>query len=796
MVVKSVVKSSAVWMTAYAVMASVFIGAFPVASAQQLPESSGPESSPESSPESTPESITPETSRPERSQASAILQLTQVTPGTSRAGGGLRPRIGLVLSGGGARGAAHVGVLKVLEELRIPIDAVAGTSMGAVVGGLYASGLSALEVEQTLLSLDWQESFRDQSPRRALGFRRKQDDRNFLVRYALGIDGDGFKLPKGLIQGQKLAQVLRMATLPVVEIEDFDKLPIPFRAVATDLETGAEVVMASGDLVTAMRASMSAPGVFVPTERDGRLLADGGMVHNLPIAVAQQMNVDMLIVVDVSFPMYARDELTSPIEMTLQGSAIMIRSRTLEERTKLTERDIVIDPQLGTYGSADFTQVEQVRALGEDAARAMIPRLRELSLDETGYQIYLAGRNPRVVEPRVVSFVRTDSAGRRYQQLVSDVMRDVIGKPLDKYLVENRLRELYAIDLFESVDYVVVEEGAKAGLEFHLRRKSWGPNYVRFGLNIEDNFEGNSRYNVAARFIATEINSLNGEWLTDLQIGEHPRFYTEFYQPLGYGHRYFVAPHIDVGVRNVEVRDASGRATEYRVRENAVGLDVGRELGNWGEWRVGVFRGSGSSRVRIGDPALPDTNFSSGGYFARLSYDTLDSIYFPREGQQYSAEWIGQRESVGSDRQSDRVLFAGTIAQSFGKSTVILAADVGATLNNPTFAQDYFPLGGFLNLSGLGTGEISGPQFGVGRLMYYRQIGSGGSSALDVPLYAGVSLEAGNVWQQKSDMSFDDLRKNVGVFLGADTILGPVYLGAGADENGESAFYLFLGRTF
>ncbi|HTE40872.1 MAG TPA: patatin-like phospholipase family protein [Steroidobacteraceae bacterium] len=724
------------------------------------------------------------------------LRVAQVTPGAAVANGGLRPRIGLVLSGGGARGAAHVGVLKVLEELRIPIDAVAGTSMGAVVGGLYASGLSAREVEDTLLSLDWQESFSDQSPRRALGFRRKQDDRNFLVRYALGIDSDGFKLPKGLIQGQKLAQVLRAATLPVIEVDDFDRLPIPFRAVATDLETGAEVVMGSGDLVTAMRASMSAPGVFVPTEREGRLLADGGMVHNLPIAVAQQMNVDMLIVVDVSFPLYTRDELTSPIEMTLQGSAIMIRSRTLEERSKLTERDIVIDPQLGTYGSVDFTRVEQVRALGEDAARAMIPRLRQYSLDQAGYQSYLAGRSPRVTEPRVISFVRTDAAGGRYQQMVSDVMRDVVGKPLDKYFVESRLKELYAIDLFESVDYTVVEDGPRTGLEFHLRRKSWGPTYVRFGLNIEDNFEGNSRYNVAARFIATELNSLNGEWLTDLQVGDNPRFYTEFYQPLGYGHRYFVSPHIDLSVRNVEVHDENDRVTEYRVRENAVGFDVGRELGNWGEWRVGVFRGSESSRVRVGDPTLPETNFSSGGYFGRISYDTLDSIYFPREGAQYTIEWNGQRESVGSDRVSDRVLAGATIAQSFGKSTIIVAANVGATLNTETFPQDYFQLGGFLNLSGLGTGEISGPHYGIGRVMYYRKIGSGGSNALDVPLYAGVSLEAGNVWQQKRDMSVNDLRKNIGVFLGADTILGPVYLGAGADEHGESAFYLYLGRTF
>jgi len=731
--------------------------------------------------------------------ASAAVQPTADAPQSTsqpQLNGAIRPRIGLVLSGGGARGVAHVGVLKVLEELRIPIDAVAGTSMGAVLGGLYASGMSAKEIDNLLLSVDWQDSFRDQTPRRDLGFRRKQDDRNFLVRYALGVNSDGFKLPKGLIQGQKLAQVLRNATLPVVEVNDFDRLPIPFRAVATDLETGAPVVMSSGDLVTAMRASMSAPGVFIPAERGGRLLVDGGLTQNLPVDVARQMKVDVLIVVDVSFPLYSRDELTSPLEITLQASAIMMRSRTLEQRAKLTEQDIVIDPQLGTYGSTDFSRVAQARDAGEQAARAMIPRLSTLSLDEAGYQIYLAGRNPRMVEPSVVSFVRTDSRGRRYEPLVTDIMSDVVGKPLDKGLVEGHLRSLYARDLFESVDYTVVEDNGRSGLEFHLRRKSWGPNYVRVGLNIEDDFEGNSRYNVAGRFIASELNPLGGEWLTDLQIGDHPRFYTEFHQPLGYGYRYFLSPHLEAGVRNLEVRDDNDRITEYRVRENAIGLDVGRELGNWGEWRAGVFRGTGSSRVRVGDPNLPQTNFSSGGFFGRVSYDKLDSIFFPRDGQQFRIEWSGQRDYVGSDRTSDKVEISALVARSYAKHTFIVSADVGATLNSQTFPQDYFPLGGFLNLSGLSSGEISGPQFGVGRIIYYRKVGSGGSGVLDVPLYAGLSLEAGNVWQQRSDMSFGDLRKNASLFLGVDTILGPVYLGAGGDERGNSAFYLFLGRTF
>jgi NTE family protein len=707
-----------------------------------------------------------------------------------------RPRVGLVLSGGGARGAAHVGVLKVLEEMRIPIDAIAGTSMGAIVGGLYASGMSAKDIEKLLLSLDWQDAFSDRLPRRDLGFRRKQDDRNFLVRYALGVSSKGFKLPQGLIQGQKLSQVLRDATLPVAGIYDFDRFPVPFRAVATDLVSGEEVVMSHGDLTTAMRASMSAPAVFVPMERDGRLLVDGGLTQNLPVEIARRMGVDVLIVVDVSFPLRSREQLRTPVDVTFQASTIMMRQRIDEQRALLTERDILIDPELGSFSSSDFAHVGSARDLGEAAARQAQTRLAELSLDTESYQRYAATRNPRIGPPPVVSFVRTDANSKRYEPQVQYLLADAVGKPLNKAEIETLIATLYGEDLFESVDYTLVEDAGASGLEFHLKRKAWGPNYVRFGLNIEDDFLGNSRYNVGARFIATELNTYGGEWLTDVQIGDHPRLYSEFYQPLGHRHRYFVSPHFGFDVRNFEVEDQYQRLSEYRIRDNKTGLDVGRELGNWGEWRTGVFRGTGSARVRIGDTSLPQSSFSSGGYFARLTYDTLDNIFYPRHGWQWQADWIGQRTTVGSDRTSDRLEVKTLVAQSYRKHTLILSAAVGSTLNSQNYAQDYFQLGGFLNLSGLHAGQLSGSHYGLARAIYYRKVGNGGEGTFDVPLYAGISLEAGNTWLKRSDMRFGDLRENGSIFMGADTILGPVFLGAGADAQGNSAFYLFLGRTF
>ena len=689
-----------------------------------------------------------------------------------------------------------MGVLKVLDEMRIPVDAIAGTSMGAVVGGLYASGMTANEIETLLDSVNWQDAFQDRPPRAELGFRRKQDDRNFLVRYALGVREDGFVLPQGLVQGQKLEQVLRNAALPVAEVQDFDRLPIPFRAVATDLETGEAVLMESGDLVTALRASISAPGVFAPAQRNGRLLVDGGLVQNLPIDAAREMGVDVLIVVDVSFPLYSREQLASPIEVTNQAFAIMIRSRTLEERRKLTSNDIIIDPPLGKLTSNDFTRVPQALSAGEKATRAASVQLSRLALDEQQYRSYLAGRNPRSTERPTIHFVHADAQSQAHAALVDATMSDVIGKPLDPEMMKQQLSSLYALDLFESIDYSLVEEEGDTGLEMNLRRKSWGPNYARFGLNLEDDFEGNSRYNAAMRFIMTELNPLGGEWLTDLQIGENPRVFSEFYQPLSLASRYFVAPQFDFEERSVYALQGDQRVAEYRIRSMQGALDVGRELADWGEIRLGVRRGEGRSHVLIGDPTLPGDDFNRGGLFARFSYDKLDSIYFPRRGQQFEFEWRGERTALGADQDFDAFVTTWLIARSINRHTFIFWTDMGTTVDDLTRPEDFFSLGGFFNLSGLPPGYLSGPHYGIARLLYYRKIGRGGSGVLDLPAYVGISLEAGNTWLRRDEISTGGMRKDGSVFFGVDSPLGPVYLAAGFDEGGDKQFYLFLGRSF
>ena len=715
----------------------------------------------------------------------------------------VRPRICLVLSGGGARGMAHIGVLKVLEELKVPIDCIAGTSMGAVVGGLYASGMTAAQIDATMRSVDWQEAFRDAPPRRDLAFRRKQDDRNFLVRLPLGLKHGKILLPKGFIQGQKLQETLRQLTLPFSNSTDFDALPTPFRAVATDLVTGKAVLLDKGDLSIAMRASISAPGLFAPVETQGLLLVDGGLAENLPIDVARQMHADILIVSDVSFPLQSRSALDSALSISNQMLAILVRKDADRQRATLGTADVLIEPPLGTASSTDFTAAISTIAAGENAARGMLGRLEALRVGDVAYNDYLVRRAAREPGLPAIKFVRVDEQSKRYEKTIMAEMQPLVGKPLSVDAVGERITNLYGLGNFETLDYALVDQGegadAESGIEIRARRKSWGPTYVRFGLDLEDNFQGNSRYNAAARFILTELDNLGGELVTDVQIGSDPRVASEFYQPLNATRTWFIAPSLRVEARDLQIYDKDLEIADYRDREAEAAFDIGRTLGNWGEIRVGYHRTNGATHLRLGDPNLVEQQYNNGELFVKFSYDKLDNLHFPREGQQFTLQWDANRTDLGGDTPFDKVQADWLMARSLGRNTLLLWASAGSVVGGtikPTAVPNFFPLGGFFNLSGLAPNSLFGPDYAIARAIYFRKIGRGGEGFFEFPAYIGMSLEMGNTWQTRSDMSFGSARKDASLFLAFDTFLGPVYLASGYDTAGHSAYYLFLGRTF
>ena len=736
--------------------------------------------------------------RPAYCVLAAILSLSQAVawgqgahPGDGQIAA--RPRVGLVLGGGGARGAAHIGVLQELERRRIPIDAIAGTSMGAIVGGLYASGMTPAELEQLVSSLDWADALTDMPARKYLSFRRKQDDAQYPIDLEAGLRRGSLLLPKGVIQGQKLDLILRELTIDVSHVTDFDDLPIPFRAIASDIERGEPYVMGQGDLARAIRASMSVPGVFAPVRLDDRLLVDGGIVGNLPIDVIREMGVDIVIAVDVEFPLYGAEELDSAVTISEQMLTILIRKETLRQIETLNDKDILIRPELGTFASTSFGEIATAIEPGAIAAIAAAEQLQYLSVDESAYADYLARRERESPQQEQLAFVRVTQDGARSSDILASRLDTKVGDAVNTKRLADDAQRLFGLDLYEQVGYKLVREAPGTGVEFEARSKSWGPDVLQFAVSLEDDFEGSTAFNLAARLTRTELNARGAEWRTDLQLGTDPLLISEFHQPFAYDASLFVAPRIDMRQSNINAFVLDDAVARFRLSNVEAGVDLGMEIGSWGEFRIGAFSGAGTARVKVGDPVIPNISFDTGGVFARFRIDTLDNAQFPRSGVRADFRWRESLPGLGADDSFNTMEADIASTWSRGKNSLQLGLGYATTFETNDSIQNYFPLGGFLRLSGLERGEISGPHAALARLVYYRRVGESAGNLFDVPVYLGASLEAGNVWQSRSEMSFDSMRLNGSLFAGLDTYIGPIYIAAGMAEGGGTNFYLFMG---
>jgi len=709
---------------------------------------------------------------------------------------GARPTVGLVLSGGGARGGAHVGVIRVLEDLNVPVDYIAGTSMGAVVGGLYAAGLTANELEEVVRTSDWNVLLRDRPPRAQRSFRRKSDDLSFLVDFDLGVDRSGLLLPGGLVQGQNLDLALRRLTLPVATVDDFDALPIPFRSVATDIGNGDKVVFDSGDLVTAMHASMAVPGLLKPERVDGRLLVDGGISSNLPIEIMRNMGADIIIAVDLGFPLQPQEKLGSALAITSQMLTILINNQAEEQLRFLADTDIHIKPELGALGSQEFHRLAEAMEAGRIAAAAHTRTLTRLALTEEAYLSYRAEISARRGPPPMIDTVRVVNDSGLSPKVIEARLSPLAGAPLDVDAIERTIGDIYSLDAFETVTYDVFEEDDLTALEIRSTGKSWGPNYLRFGLNLEDNFDGESNYNIATRLTMTEINRLGGEFRTELQVGESPRFFAEIFQPLDYGTRWFLNPKLEVRRTNEGLFDDGIQLAQLRSRQTSVSLEGGRQLGNWGEFRLGVLRLWSDASLRIGDPGIATGQGDLGAFLAQVAYDTIDQVDIPLHGTLMALAWNGSRPGLGSDGDFDLVSFFLLKPLTLGRHTFLSWWNLDSTVRDQTLGVQPFILGGPFNLSGYASGELRGKHRGIGRLLYYGRLGQEPVAGLSNPVYLGFSLEVGNVWQSRDDIALDDTLTAGSLFVVFDTLLGPLYLGYGLGEDDRSSAFLYLGQTF
>jgi len=698
-----------------------------------------------------------------------------------------RPKICLVLSGGGARGIAHIGVLKVLEEERVPIDCVVGTSAGAVIGGAYASGASPEEIERAIRGADWDDLLTDQPARFNRSVYAKEIDRAGISSREVGIRGTSIGLPRGVVIGQHLQFFLQSLVAPASH-GPFDQLPIPYRALATDFETGRLVVLDHGDLAGAIRASMSVPGAFAPVEIDGATLVDGGLVRNLGVDVARQLGADVVIAVNVGSPLLKRAELGSLLSAAEQTLYILVQENVDVSLASLQARDVLISPDLGALGVGDFAHGADYIPAGERAARLAESALAPLALSEADYAAWRRTQRRARVAPHYDRVVVDTS---RLVRVPPASISHLLGGEPDPANPDAAINTLLGTDYFELIEGEVQPGPEGTTLVLRPVEKPWGPDYLRVGGLLTANFEGASAFTLYLDQRRTWLSDTGLEWRNRASLGQIDSIASQLRLPLDSARTVFVAPRLLGSDELHDLYVGTDAIGTFRVKQLRLGLDLGLRIGNLGEVTAGIEGGSGAAARTAGEAVEPDVRHRIGAFYATWVFDRLDSLDFPRRGFLVSGDAELARRILGGEDVYDRMSIEAQQAFGTERSSLLIAARYQTALGGQLPLYEQFTLGGFQNLSGLALDQELSSRIAFLRAVYRWRVAT--FSALLPALYAGVSLEAADLGARPGGVRPGQLY-GTSTFLSADSALGPLYLGVGVADGGFAALYLYVGR--
>jgi NTE family protein len=709
------------------------------------------------------------------------------------------PKLVFVLSGGGARGIAHIGVIRVLEELHIAPDLIVGTSMGSIIGGLYAAGWSPDEMEEIVQTIDWKNIFTDRVDRKDRSFRRKQDDRPVMIQGRLHFEGLKPTLPSGVIQGHRLELALRIIEALSPAETDFDQLPIPYRAVAADIATGEAAVISSGSLATAMRASMSVPGALPPVKIDGRDLVDGGITANLPVGIAQNLGAQKIIAVDISSPLL--DEEDEEFEsfmsvFTHLNSLLTVRNRE-RDTALLHPNDVLIVPELGDISFVSFDRAQDAVAIGEEAARLQIDELRKFSSTDARWAEFDGRARAQALTPLEIDQIHLENTSNVDDRLVRKALTIRPPETLDWQSLGLDLLQLYNTRYFGVIGFHLeeVEEDVHE-LVVETPEPPHGRGSLQFGIGFLDDFDGGSTYHLIARHQYLPANRRGGEWETLLQLGTVAGARTEFYQPLDWGMNWFVEPSLTYKRGTQEIWFGGQAIADYSFSAADARIAAGRVLGRWGELRIAAFTQQNRGSPRIGSPEFGSVDEQRGGGEARFRIDTEDSVVFPRSGADIDLVYTASSDALGADTHFEQLWGSASYAWSFGENTIVPHLEYGDNLDPAeSFFSAYF-MGGLFRLSGLGNNELFGDKIVLARLVAYRRLLRFDMVGMKVKIYAGLSLEAGNAYFAGEDVSWGTMLKGGSVFIGGDTFIGPIILAYGRTEGNRDRFYFAIGDKF
>jgi NTE family protein len=699
-------------------------------------------------------------------------------------------RVGLVLGGGGARGAAHIGVLEELERLRIPVACVAGTSIGALVAGAWASGLDAAAMRTQMGKADWNDMFQDNPDFTEVNLRNKRLLQSYLPGSETGITSSGVTTPPGVVSGQKIKLFFNQLVRTDLGERQIEQMPLPISIIATDIGSGERVVFRDGSLTMAMRASMSVPGLMAPLEYRGRKLVDGGLVDNLPIQeVRDRCAAQVVIAVNVGTPLLKSSEISGLLTVSSQVVSILTAQNVTKSMEALTPNDIYIKPDLDGLTAADFHRSNEAADRGLAAARATAA-LQRLSVDPAAYaqwrqrwtQTATKGSSDMPVDAIEIVGLKVVNPAT-----VSRYVTQKIGEPLEVTKLNRDLLRAYGDGYYERVDYSLVQEGDRNVLRILPVEKSWGPNYLRMGVNLNSTLTGRSSYALRAAYQKTWINSLGGELLFTGELGTNTGIAAEIHQPLDPAQTYFVAAKGSVRNEYLSLFINDLRVSDYRNTVQRMDFSVGRNFGLIGQARLGWREEQHTYKIETGIPLLRTDQFRVSGVQASLELDQKKQLYVSSQGWSARASWFeaanGSHNLVGLGLDGSML---------FNDWVLGMRGSYAGSTYGELPGQQVAKLGGFLNLSGFATNQLSGDQVSYGHVRAERILGQM-PIGLRGDLRAGVALEAGRIGRPLSEPLRTGVLDSAVIYLRTETPIGPAYIGLGRASSGQVNAYLFIG---
>jgi len=701
-----------------------------------------------------------------------------------------RPKIGVALEGGGALGLAHIGVLQWFEEHHVPIDYIAGTSMGGLVGGFFATGMSPAELKQMIEQVDWDEILRDRTPHEDLSFRRKEDQRAYPNALVVGLR-KGLYLPAGLNAGHQIGLLIDRETAPYFGLASFDELPVAFRCVATDLVSGREFVFKDGSLAQALRATMSIPGAFTPVHDGQRVYVDGGLVNNLPTDVVREMGADIVIAVHLETQPLEAKNIQSMLSVLEQSVRAVISEN---EVRGLAHADAVVTVGLGNFLMRDFKKHEPIMQTGYEATKSKSKLLEAFALDETAWQEYVKEREGRKQSTKPApQFIEVQGTSAAAQADIQRYLKGFVGKPLDADKLNPELTRLTGAGRYETLGYRIVEREGKDGLLILVKEKDFAPPTLQPAFEVDGSEAGDIEFTLATRLTLMDMAGFRSEWRTDFLFGNTYGIASELYRPFTAASKWFFAPHADASDASFQIYAKNDPVADYRFYRTNIGADLGYGFNRFSEVRFGYEVGHLSTKLRLGTPEIPAVDGRVGAARLRYSVDHTDDPVIPRRGFSVTSNFRWFDSSPGATSafpaMDARVEYFEPVSRG---ASIFVTSEGGSTFGSKNTGMPQFFLGGASRLGAYGVNELFGNQYYLFRGGYLHEIAAL-PPFVGKKVYAIGSYEAGKMYGAANESRFPN---DFSAGILAETSLGPFFVGGSVGDSSHHKWFFQLGRVF